>query len=135
MVTDKQKSNNCDVNCSCPIENTLSLIGKKWSINLIRDMFMGKKRFTEFLESNKDLSSKMLSRRLKDLQRHCLIEKTLVSKDPIVIEYHLTERGKGLNKVLHELALFSAANYPENIGIKPEDFENFKKTSKKMFSA
>ena len=53
----------------CPIETALKYIGKKWSINIIRDLFMGKRRFRDFLNSSAELSTKMLSQRLKELEK------------------------------------------------------------------
>jgi len=59
----------------CPIETGLKYLGKKWSFEIIRDMFFGKKRFNEFLASKPKLSSKVLSTRLKELQGNGIIEK------------------------------------------------------------
>ena len=100
---------------SCPIEVTLNIIGKKWSIHIIRDLFKGKSRFTEFLESNPHLSTKMLSLRLKELQKTDIIKKTIKSTTPVVIEYSLTEKGKNLNRILFQLAEFSLKNYPNKV--------------------
>lgn len=95
----------------CPISAAMEYIGKKWMIEIIRDFFMGKTHFNQFLESNKkpggSLSSKVLTDRLNELLEHGIIEKEVKKKFPIDIEYSLTERGKTLNKVLYELAVFS----------------------------
>ena len=100
---------------NCPIEVTLEIVGKKWSINIIRDLFKGKTRFSEFLESNPQLSTKMLSERLKELQKFNVIKKTVSPTTPVTIEYALTTTGKNLNKVLFHLAEFSLKNYPDNV--------------------
>jgi DNA-binding HxlR family transcriptional regulator len=96
----------------CPIENTVKYIGKKWTINILRDLFMGKHRFTEFLEGNKDLSTKMLSQRLKELEKDSIIQKKITNKTPLTIEYHLTKKGNSLNKVVYELAVYSINTCP-----------------------
>ncbi|MFX1288575.1 MAG: winged helix-turn-helix transcriptional regulator, partial [Promethearchaeota archaeon] len=96
-------------------EVTLNIIGKKWSIHIIRDLFKGKSRFTEFLESNPHLSTKMLSLRLKELQKTDIIKKTVKSTTPVVIEYSLTDKGKNLNRILFQLAEFSIKNYPNKV--------------------
>ena len=98
---------------ACPIERSLQNIGKKWSLNIIRDLFMGKKRFTEFLHSNKGLSTKMLAARLRELEKAGLMHKQIVNKNPVTIEYSLTPRGRALNKLLYELAEFSLSD-PES---------------------
>lgn len=99
----------------CPIENTLKHIGKKWTMNILRDMFRGKKRFKDFLAASPKLSTKMLSLRLKEMEKDGIIEKNIVGKSPVLIEYCLTEKGKHLNKVLYELYYFSTTQYPEEI--------------------
>jgi DNA-binding HxlR family transcriptional regulator len=91
----------------CPLKNTLRYIGKKWSMSIIQDLFAGKSRFSEFLASSPEMSTKMLSTRLKDLEREKIIRKKIVSTSPVVIEYSLTERGRKLNKILYEIAVFS----------------------------
>ncbi len=100
---------------NCPIEVSLEIVGKKWSINIIRDLYKGKTRFTEFLESNPQLSTKMLSLRLKELQKSEIIKKTVKSTTPVVIEYSLTKKGKDLNRILFQLAEFSVKNYPNKV--------------------
>ncbi|MFX0104539.1 MAG: winged helix-turn-helix transcriptional regulator [Candidatus Hodarchaeota archaeon] len=100
---------------SCPIEVALNIIGKKWSIQIIRDLFQGKKRFTDFLEANPQISTKMLSSRLKELQISGLIEKRVISATPVRIKYSLTQKGRDLNRVLFHLAEFSLRNYPSKV--------------------
>jgi DNA-binding HxlR family transcriptional regulator len=96
----------------CPIEVALSILGKKWTLQIIRDIFRGKKRFSEFIKTNPQISTKMLSLRLKELQESGLIKKSVVSTTPVKIEYSLTRRGKALNRILFQLAEFSLKNYP-----------------------
>lgn len=94
-----------DPTITCPIQNAVQLFNKKWSILIIRDMFFGKKQFSEFKEG-KDISNKVLSSCLKDLEEKKIIEKRVMDTTPVTTEYHLTEEGKHLNKVLYELASF-----------------------------
>ena len=91
----------------CPLEVSADIIGGKWTLQIIRDLFMERKQFSEFLNFNPGLSSKVLSTRLKELQERGLIEKRVVSVTPIKIEYHLTEKGVALGDVLFHVALFS----------------------------
>ena len=107
----------------CPIETAFERIGKKWAINILRDLFLGKKRFREFLEANPELSGKVLSQRLKDLEKEDLIRKKIVSKTPLIAEYELTERGKNLDKVLYEVIMFSMKNYSKEVFQNPSQFD------------
>ncbi len=92
--------------CACPIDKAVVLFNKKWTIQLIRDMFFGKKQFKEFQEDKPDLSNKVLSQRLKELENNGLVEKKVLNTTPSSSEYHLTEYGKKLNRVIYELAVF-----------------------------
>ena len=98
----------------CPVKVTLSYIGKKWTVDLIRDMMLGHRRFKDFLRENPQLSSKVLAQRLRELENHQIIEKTSTGNH-FTIEYQLTERGFRLNKVLYELAQFGYDNYSEEL--------------------
>lgn len=92
---------------ACPIEVAIGYIGKKWAVNIVRDLFVGKKRFSQFLHANPQLSTKMLSTRLKELEKEGFITKRVVSTNPIYIEYALTTKGRALNGILLELSVFS----------------------------
>lgn len=117
----------------CPIDNTLRYIGKKWSIPILRDLFMEKKRFHEFLETNENLSTKMLSTRLKDLEANGIIEKRIIGKHPVIIEYHLTKKGKGLGKILYELCMFSINDCTKEVCGKSTSKEEMRIYVKKQF--
>lgn len=91
----------------CPVSKALTIINKKWSIEIIRDMFFGKKRFKEFKEEKPNLSNKVLSDCLKNLETNGIIEKKVFNSSPVSTEYHLTEKGRSLNKVIYELAVFA----------------------------
>ena len=96
----------------CPVDVTLNLINKKWSIQIIRDMFFGKKHFKEFKEDKPQLSNKVLSNCLKELEENGLIEKVVLNTTPVTTEYYLTEYGKSMNRIVYELAMFTL--YDEN---------------------
>ena len=98
----------------CPVDKTLNLINKKWSIQIIRDMFFGKKRFKEFQEDKPKLSNKVLSNCLKELEENGLIEKVVLNTTPISTEYYLTEYGKSMNKIVYELAMFTLHDENDN---------------------
>ena len=121
---------------NCPIEVALNYLGKKWTMHIIRDLFKGKKRFSEFLKANPQISTKMLSLRLTELQDSGLIMKKVVSTTPIKVEYSLTSKGKALNKILFQLAEFSLYNYPNEIYYdKPKSVEGDLFNLKDFFNA
>ncbi|MBQ2652721.1 MAG: helix-turn-helix transcriptional regulator [Methanobrevibacter sp.] len=102
---------------SCPIELVVKLINKKWVIQIMRDLFYGKSRFQEFKEDKPDLSNKVLSNCLKDMENNGLIHKIVDKCDKKNVRYKLTEKGKSLNKVLYEIAMVTveSENYSEKL--------------------
>lgn len=118
----------------CPVQVALNYIEKKWALNIIRDAFQGKKRFTEFLNANPGMSTKMLSRRLKELQQAGLLDKAIINKTPMLIEYHLTPRRLALNKVIYELSVFSIEYLTgEVFSVIPDNFEPAKREASSRF--
>ena len=87
-----------DYDDNCPIDDTLKLISKKWVIFIIRDLYIGKSQFSEFLEE-KTLSTRVLTDTLKFMQ-----EKKLIIKEDN--EYMLTSKGRKLNNILYEMLLY-----------------------------
>ena len=79
-----------DYDDNCPIDDTLKLISKKWVIFIIRDIFLGKKQFSEFLEE-KTLSNRVLTNTLKFMEDNDLITKHVVENN-IKTEYSLTQK-------------------------------------------
>ncbi|MFX1508317.1 MAG: winged helix-turn-helix transcriptional regulator [Promethearchaeota archaeon] len=114
----------------CPTKFALKFF-KKWSIEVIRDIWFGKERFTEILEANPGLSSKVLSQRLRELEKYEIIDKRIVSKSPMRARYKLTEKGQALNRIMFDLAIFSYDYYANEIfeGEPPSRSEMIKLTS------
>lgn len=90
----------------CPVNETLKIISGKWHVLIIRDLFFGKTRFKEFKEDKPNLSNKVLTECLKDLESNGLIAKTILD-DSKITEYSLTEDGKRMNRIIYELAIFT----------------------------
>lgn len=82
-------------------------LSKKWAVFLLKDMFLGSKRFNDFLEVHPNLSNRVLSDQLKGLEKHGYIKKRIVSMHPIRAEYELTDLGRGLNKMLYEKIMWT----------------------------
>ena len=94
----------CLKRSSCPLTNTLDLIGDKWTLLIIRDMvFLKKKFFNEFLESPEGIATNILTERLKRLEESGIISKRPYQKTPVRHEYTLTRRGESLRPLLMEM--------------------------------
>ncbi len=88
----------------CPVARTLDIIGERWTILILRDLFLqGPRRFQDFQESLLGIPPNTLSARLKTMEAHGLIASRLYSEHPPRLEYYLTEKGKGLGVVLKAL--------------------------------
>lgn len=98
----------------CPVDRTLNLINKKWSIQIIRDLFFGKKHFKEFKEDKPKLSNKVLSNCLSELEENGIIGKNVLDTKPVSTEYYLTEYGKSMNRIIYELAMFTLEDDNDN---------------------
>lgn len=88
----------------CPISSVLDLVGDKWSLLIIRDLLMGKKRFGEFMQSPEAITSSILTTRLKWLQTCEFIEAHQYETKPPRYEYVLTAKGQSLRPLIQEAA-------------------------------
>lgn len=120
------------MNCTCcPVFNTLSIIGKKFTLLLLRNMiFLKQKRFNEFLNSIEEINPKTLSIRLKELEKDKLIKREVFNETPVRIEYYLTEKGKALQPILEQMGLFSMKYCCEMVFENPDPSKIDKLTSK-----
>jgi DNA-binding HxlR family transcriptional regulator len=91
----------------CPIDNTFKLIGKKFTVLIIRNMMKNQTRFNQFIDSIDGINPKILSARLKEMEKSGLIQRKVYAGTPIKIEYFLTEKGRALKSILDQMASFS----------------------------
>lgn len=92
----------------CPVDNTFRVVGKKFTVLILRDMMnFHKSRFNQFLESVEGINPKTLSVRLREMEKNGLIQRKVYAETPIRIEYHVTEKGKALKPILEQMAAFS----------------------------
>lgn len=91
---------------------SLDVLGDRWTLIVIRDLFAGKARFGEFLISAEHIPTNILAERLKRLEAAGLVSSSLYSEHPPRSEYHLTERGRALEPVLDELARWGLGQFP-----------------------
>lgn len=89
---------------TCPITSLLDVVGDKWTLLVIRDLFLGKRRYVEFMESKEKMQTNILAERLKRIEEFGLVTKTPYQINPLRFEYFLTEKGKALEPVLNEMA-------------------------------
>jgi DNA-binding HxlR family transcriptional regulator len=79
---------------SCPIEITFRIIGKRWTVLIIREILRGNTQFNRFMENIEGISPKVLTERLRELERLGIISRRIASEYPVRVEYSLTELGR-----------------------------------------
>jgi len=84
----------------CPIQFVVDLIGNKWAILLLRELFAGDRRTHELLEALPGISTKILTQRLRELERHGLAERRVYAEVPPHVEYSLTAKGRQIQPVM-----------------------------------
>jgi DNA-binding HxlR family transcriptional regulator len=100
---------------SCPIETTFRIIGKRWTVLIIREIFRGNTQFNRFMENINGISPKVLTERLRELEQLGIIRRRIVSEYPLRVEYSLTDIGKGFEPVLLSAASFSMMYMPRAV--------------------
>lgn len=108
----------------CQFEKNINIIKNKWTIYLIRDLILGKRYFSEFKEDKPELSNKILTQRLRELEENNIINKYIEGSET---SYYLTEKGKKLQNIIYELAVL---NIEEKYS--GSELENVKKELEKL---
>ena len=94
---------------ACPVETTLTLIGDKWKVLILRDLMTGTKRFGELKKSVGNLSQKVLTAQLRAMEASGLVNRKVYAEVPPRVEYSLTELGKSLKPILDSMCAWGKA--------------------------
>ena len=92
----------------CPIATSLELLGERWTLLVVRELFYGPKRYTDLAANLPGIGTNVLADRLKDLEASGLVEKQKLPPPAASTVYDLTPLGRQLRPVLHEMARFGA---------------------------
>lgn len=85
---------------ACPVETTLTLIGDKWKVLILRDLLPGTKRFGELRRSVGQVSQKVLTAQLRQMEESGLLSRKVYAEVPPRVEYSLTDLGRSLCPIL-----------------------------------
>ena len=91
---------------ACPVETTLTLIGDKWKVLILRDLMPGTKRFGELKKSVGSVSQKVLTAQLRAMEENGLVHREVYAEVPPRVEYSLTELGKSLKPILDSMLVW-----------------------------
>ena len=97
----------------CPINFTVEIFGDTWSMLIVRDIAtLGKKTFSEFLQSEERIGPSVLADRLAHLERKGIIRKQQSETDKRKMIYSLTEDGLDVLPILYEIAVYGSRHSP-----------------------
>ncbi len=88
---------------ACPVETTLTLIGDKWKVLILRDLLPGTKRFGELKKSIGSVSQKVLTAQLRAMEENGLVHRKVYAEVPPRVEYSLTDLGQSLKPILDSM--------------------------------
>lgn len=96
----------------CPVRGVLDKIGDKWSMLLVMTLAAGPRRFNQLHRDIPDISQKMLTQTLRDLQREGLVSREVFPTKPPSVEYSLTPLGQSLIVPFGQLIRWANDNHP-----------------------
>jgi DNA-binding HxlR family transcriptional regulator len=111
-MTEQPRSN-------CPIACALDLVGDRWTLLVLRDLFAGKQHFDELLESDEHIATNVLTERLKRLQGAGMISAEVCEDNRRRKRYALTPLGRSFAPVLGALAAWGLEHIPETVSAGP----------------
>lgn len=94
---------------ACPVETTLTLIGDKWKVLILRDLMGGVKRFSELKRSVGGVSQKVLTAQLRAMEESGLVSRKVYAEVPPRVEYSLTREGRSLKPILDAMRAWGEA--------------------------
>jgi DNA-binding HxlR family transcriptional regulator len=88
----------------CPLyHEAVELVGRRWTGAILRVLMDGPLRFSEVSQAVPELSDRLLSERMKELEARGIVERTVIPGPPLRVEYSLSEMGRELEPALSEL--------------------------------
>lgn len=120
LMSDNPDQSTFERSC-CPIACALDQLGDKWTLLIIRDLLLGKKRYQELITSPERIATNILADRLKKLEIAGIVVQQAYQQKPLRHEYRLTKKGEDLRPVLEALVKWGKIYYPGSIVFKPHE--------------
>jgi DNA-binding HxlR family transcriptional regulator len=86
-----------------PVRDALDILSGKWKLPIIISLSFGNKRFRQIANEIPNITDRMLSKELRDLEENQLVKRTVYDTFPVTVEYSMTEYGQSLDKVIDAL--------------------------------
>ncbi|MFB2918544.1 MULTISPECIES: winged helix-turn-helix transcriptional regulator [Aerosakkonema] len=92
-----------DDRLTCSVEITLKVIGGRWKVLILRELFFGVKRFGELHRALHGITQKMLTQQLRELEQDGIVDRHVYLQVPPKVEYSLTPLGETLKPILDSM--------------------------------
>ena len=102
-LIDRDKVQQCPRHYVLALTDTLNVMNGKWKLPIIASLLHGKVRFKDLQENIEKITSRMLSKELKELEINGIVERKVYHQTPVLIEYILTESGKNITSVINSM--------------------------------
>ncbi len=97
-------TDNCAKDPNCGVAKTLKIIGSKWTMMILHNLFDGAQRFGQLQRVLGDISPKTLSQRLQELEQAGIVKRKVFAEIPLHVEYSLTKKGESLKVIFDSMA-------------------------------
>lgn len=88
---------------SCPVETTLKVIGGRWKVLILRELFQGVRRFGQLHRALHGITQKMLTQQLREMEADGIVHREVYLQVPPKVEYSLTPLGKSLKPIIDSM--------------------------------
>jgi len=105
---------------ACPVATTVSLIGNKWKLLILRNLLAGSNRFGELRKTIPGISQKVLTDNLRSMERDGIIVRTVYAEVPPRVEYSLSELGDSMRPIISAMEQWGFG-YQEIVRNTPEE--------------
>lgn len=99
-ILQEEEVQQCPKQFILALNDTLNVVNGRWKLPIIAALFRGKKRFKELLETIENVTPRMLSKELKELEMNGIVNRTVYNQTPVLIEYTLTASGTNMVQVI-----------------------------------
>lgn len=101
----------------CAVANSLDIVGDKWSLLVVRDLFYGKRTYGELADSPEHIPTNILADRLKRLEAAGIVSSTPYQQRPVRYAYALTPKGRDLGDVLRAFVRWGKRHIPGTVAL------------------
>jgi len=102
---------------NCAVASTLDIVGDKWSLLVIRDLFAGKSTYGELLAAAERMPTNILADRLRRLEEAGIIEKSAYQERPVRFAYALTPKGRDMGEILIAIVRWGRKHVPGTVAL------------------